>query len=99
MMRTEALMAVAGVVGSVTAQIIPDASQMEQMAKWPVSLIMAAVAVVSIYLMYKGNKDNSRDRLEEAKMNAESIKSLAMSISKTNELLAGRPCIRGPEND
>jgi phosphotransferase system glucose/maltose/N-acetylglucosamine-specific IIC component len=99
MMRTEALSAVAGVIGTVTAQIIPDASQMEQMAKWPLTLIMAAVAVVSIYLMYRGNRENSRDRLEEAKMNAESIKSLATSISKTNELLAGRPCIRNHEND
>lgn len=99
MMRTEALAAVVGVVGSITAQVLPDAGQMEQMAKWPLSLIMAAVACIAIYLMYRGNRENSRDRLEEAKMNAESIKSLAMSISKTNELLAGRPCIRDPQND
>ena len=99
MMRAEALTAVTGVLGTVVEQSMPDATQMDAMGKWPITLIMAIVAVAAIYLMYRGNKENSKDRLEEARMNAEAIKSLAMSISKTNETLAARPCIRDPKND
>jgi phosphotransferase system glucose/maltose/N-acetylglucosamine-specific IIC component len=99
MFRAEAGIAVGGVLGTIVAQAMPDASQMEAMAKWPLTLIMAVVAVVAIYLMYKGNRDNSKDRLEETKMHKESIEALAKSMTEHNALLSQRPCIRDPKND
>lgn len=85
MMRLEATTAVVGVIGTITAQIMPSTAQMDSMAKWPITLVMAAIAVVAIYLMYRGNRDNSADRLAEAKMHQESINTLAKSFYDSHQ--------------
>lgn len=85
MMRFEAVTAVVGVVGTIGAELIPSQGQMEAMGRWPVTLVMAVIAVVSIYLMYRGNRDNSADRLAEAKMHQESINTLAKSFYDSHQ--------------
>lgn len=98
------------VMGISVASMLPDAQTAEAMTKWPLVLILAAVAVTSIYLMYRGNRENSKDRLEEAKMHKESIEILAQAITESCDgikreaaeqkaLLAQRPCIRNPQNN
>ena len=110
MMRLEAFTAGISVAGASLAVVVPDAATAEAMAKWPLVMILAAVSITSVYLMYRGNREGSRDRLEEAKMHKESIEALAKAITdscdKINDkvaaqvaLMAQRPCIRDPKNN
>lgn len=110
MMRLEAITAGISVVGASVASALPETEQLEAMAKWPLVLILAAVSIVCVYLMYRGNRENSQDRLQEARMHTDSINKLAEAISASTSkiadkvaaqeaLLAQRPCIRDPKND
>ena len=110
MMRAEAIAAIGGTIGTVLSAAIPEVDQLEAIGKWPLVLIMAVITVTAVYLMYKSNRDSSKDRLEEARMHKESIANLAKALvdscdkisekeSRVESLLAQRPCIRDPNND
>lgn len=82
MMRMEAITAGVSVAGVSLASVLPETDQLEAMAKWPLVLILAAVAIICVYLMYRGNREGSKDRLEEAKMHLEEAKMHTESIDK-----------------
>jgi hypothetical protein len=84
----EAITAGVSVMGAGVASVLPETDQLDALAKWPLVLILAAVAVISIYLMYRGNRDNSKDRLEEAKMHKDSIEGLARLHKESVDVLA-----------
>lgn len=75
--------AVIGVIAQV-----PDAMQLDALAKWPVTIALVALSALSMWLMYR-QADRSRQSLD----------SMSARIGDLCQRLSERPCIRDPKND
>ena len=88
-MSIETYVATAGTLGAaIIAQVQADAGTAEALAKWPATLILAAVAVYAIYSMNK-----------QAEINAKASEKQSEAIEGLVKELHEKPCIRNPKND
>jgi hypothetical protein len=92
-----------GTAGSYLAQVDPDLS--DSVAKWPLTLVLAAVAVVAIYFNFKLSQAHSLHMIKQSEVHAaavaltnsehrEDIKALSAAVKSMAHQLAKQPCAR-----
>jgi len=72
-------------VGAAGTAIVPNADQLDAVAKWPVTLLFASLTALMAWLMYKQSNGAMKD--------------VAAELHDLNGNLRERPCIRDPKND
>lgn len=75
--------------GAFLVGILPtDPGTLEALAKWPVTLVLAAISIFCIHSMNK-----------QAELYSKTQEKLSDSVAALAKNLAERPCIRHPQND
>ena len=82
------LAGVSTIGAAVGASVPTDPSTIEALAKWPSVVVLAAVAIYSIYSMNKQSETHART----AEKQAGAIEALAKELHE-------RPCVRSHAND
>lgn len=99
-MTTETFAAVTSMAGASIVAVLPtDPATIEAIAKWPLTLVLASVAIYAIYSMNKNQSRYMDSQEKQVKMFTDSIDKHSRALQTQAEQLAQRPCIRNPENN
>lgn len=84
------LAAVTGFAASVEAGLPVDLGSLDAVGKWPLTVVLGAVCVVSIYLGYKRSKESEANIVKMAEGEREANALRAENYSKVTSALAER---------
>jgi len=87
---TSTLAGVSGFGASIVAQIPADPGSLEAIGKWPLTVVLGAVCVVSIYFSYRQGKESRSDivKMAEGERLANALR--VENYSKVTSALADR---------
>ena len=87
---TSTLAGVSGFGASIVAQIPADPGSLEAIGKWPLTVVLGAVCVVSIYFSYRQGKESRSDIVKMAEGERLANAQRVENYSKVTSALADR---------
>ena len=84
------LAGISGFSASIIAQVPADPSSLEAIGRWPLTVVLGAVCVCSIYLGYRQSKENSEKLVKMAEGERQANAARAENYAKVTTALAER---------